>query len=347
MKTLSRLLCVVALGAAGFSVQATEPPARGKVLVLDNERTVEGDVERVGDVYHVRRTLGETVIPGERVLRLCASLEEALTFLRSRANLKDPDEHLRLAGWCHQHGLRAEALAEVQAAVRLRPGHEETRRLLDHLQQAAQASSPSGKPTLPNPAPAPSLAVDLTEEALGQFASRVQPILMNTCASCHVAGKGGSFQLTRAYDSTVLNRKTTEQNLAAVLAQIDFGQPQASRLLTKALSDHARTGQAPLKGRQAAAYRTLEDWVRLTLANNPHLGGDRTSPPPSLPKATNEEKTTVLPMPPKSEPARSESTEKAIFAEKTVGPGPADPFDPAVFNRQMHPQRTETPAPKK
>src|SRR5262249_24876583 len=219
----------------------------------------EGDVERVGDVYRVRRTLGETVVPGERVLRLCASLEEALAFLRTRANLNDPDERLRLASWCHQHGLRAEALAEVQEAVRLRPGHAETRRLLEHLKQAAKPPAPTTTSETELP-PSPALAVDLTEEALGQFASRVQPILMNTCASCHAAGKGGAFRLTRAYDTTVLNRKTTEQNLAAVLTQIDFSQPQASRLLTKAVSDHARTGQAPLKGRQAAAYRPLEDW---------------------------------------------------------------------------------------
>src|SRR5205823_13784667 len=124
---------VAPVGAA----DPVKPPATGQVLVLENERTLEGDIRRVGDQYRVRRTVGETWVPAERVQCLCATLEDAYAFLRGRANLQDPDEHLRLAGWCRQNGLRRQALAEVQAAVELRPGHEETRRLLAHLQQAA------------------------------------------------------------------------------------------------------------------------------------------------------------------------------------------------------------------
>src|SRR2546423_461335 len=124
MTTHMRLtLCVLAVAApAWLTVRAEEPSAAqttGKVLVLDTERTLEGDIERQGEQYRVRRTGtgtlggGEVWVQRENVLRLCETREDAYQFLRARANLRDPDERLRLANWCHQHGLRRQAIEEV------------------------------------------------------------------------------------------------------------------------------------------------------------------------------------------------------------------------------------------
>src|SRR5438105_14240595 len=88
------------------------PRTAGRVLVLENERVLEGDILRDGDEYRVRRSIGETCVPAETVLCLCANMEEAYRYLHARANRLDPDERLRLARWCHLHGLRAQALAE-------------------------------------------------------------------------------------------------------------------------------------------------------------------------------------------------------------------------------------------
>src|SRR5262249_56616653 len=100
----------------GGSLRAAGPgnAETGKVLVLDNDRTLEGDIERVGDRYRVRRTVGVTWVPADRVAGLCASKEEALAFLRRRTNLNDPDDRLRLARWCHLQGLRDQALVEAK-----------------------------------------------------------------------------------------------------------------------------------------------------------------------------------------------------------------------------------------
>src|SRR5215470_9273610 len=108
------VLTVVALAWA--ALPAAQPEAArttGKILVLDNERTLEGDIERVGDQYRVRRPVGELWIRGENTLRLCGTREEAYAFLRSRANLLDPDERVRLARWCHLQGLHGQALEEA------------------------------------------------------------------------------------------------------------------------------------------------------------------------------------------------------------------------------------------
>src|SRR5262245_22476564 len=274
--TIRLLLCAAAVAAPAWVVlraaEPAAPPSTGKVLVLDNERTLEGDVERVGDQYRVRRPSGgETWLAADKVLRLCASLEDAHAYLQSRANLRDPDERLRLAEWCHLHGLRQAALDEVTAAVALRPEHGPSKRLLSRLQQAA-ASAPAPAPAKESePEPTPLPPVELSAEAMCLFSTKVQPILMNACASCHASGRGGAFKLTRAYDDAGPGRRTVQQNAAAVLAQVNLERPQGSPLLTKAVTAHGSLAKAPLAGQQAAAYRTLEDWVRLTAGANPQL----------------------------------------------------------------------------
>lgn len=337
MKTsFSVLACAFWLVCGTGLPRAADPtaPAAGKVLVLDNERTMEGDVERVGAQYRVRRTVGETWVPGERVLRLCPDAPSAYNFLRERANLNDADERLRLAEWCRQHGLREQAVAEVREAVRLRPRHAPSVRLLAHLEQATPAPATAPKAADPEPEAA-AAPVDLTADSLGQFTARVQPILMNTCAGCHAAGKGGAFKLTRCYDFEGHNRKSTQQNLAAVLSQVNLKEPQVSPLLTKAVSVHGSLSQAPLRGRQAPAYRMLEEWVKLTLAHNPQLH-DTVTGAPAQPRGA---------APPKADAAFA--SDGAHAGEASTSPatapvragGPVDPFDPAVFNRQMHPDK--------
>jgi hypothetical protein len=358
---------------------AGRPPSlrKGKVLILKNEYTIEGDIERVGDRYCVRRKVGETWVPAERVLALVASLPDAYAYLRSRINCDDPDERLRLARWCRTNGLPQQALTELRAAAELRPSHVETRRLLRYWQQASAqrtGSDSDGGAAVANPStsfqkPADPPPIEVTTESLGLFATRVQPILMNTCARCHATGKGGKFQLTQVFADGLSNRRTLERNLAAVLAEINVNQPEASQLLIKAVSDHAHTGQAPLRDRQAAPYRTLENWVKRTVADNPHLreksvpvqnvgtreatqsmgtedGAKAETPRPRFgeapAKARGESQWGT-----EARPHAASSSSPAARPDKgTAMPAPAnggseasvDPYDPEPFNRKMHPE---------
>jgi hypothetical protein len=323
---------------------AASPPVAGKVLVLDNERTLEGDIDRIGEQYRVRRSTGETWLPAAKVLRLCATMDDAYAYLRTRANLRDPDERLRLAQWCHLNGLRQQAIDEVNAAVELRPEHAPSRKLLAHLQQTATASLPAAVTREAEPETAAAPPVDLNAEAMCAFSTKVQPILMNACAHCHAAGKGGAFKLMRAYDEAGSGRKTVQQNLAAVLAQLNAKSPQGSPLLTKALTAHGTMAQAPLKGKQAPPYRTLEEWVSKTMEANPQLR-DASAPTPAAaaPLPAGETVSAKTEAPPPNTPATSPAPAKAEApptppaAQKPEGP--ADPFDPMIFNRQMHPKK--------
>lgn len=395
MKTLIRF--VLGTGAVAVTVwgilRAAEPPKTGKVLLLENERILEGNIEREGDRYRIRRSMGETWLPCDKAVRLCENMEEAYKYLRNRANLRDPDERLRLGRWCQLHGLREQGIAEATAALEMKPNCAEAERLIRSLKRAAatESTTPVEPGRLPEAELAPpQLSMDLTLEALGLFSTRVQPILMNKCASCHISGKGGSFKLVRAFDDGIQNRRSTQQNLAAVVNQIHIEHWQSSPLLTKAVSIHGDQGQAPLKGRGEVAYRLLEEWVQLAVANAPpprEIGttfANNAAPlprsevvPASLspekdaaskvqwavdakekPKASTDtpvvegkdkpnaisDKDSKTSEVPTTKPATLDSKvvdeAKEIKPKETPKPAAAlDPYDPAIFNRQMHPGR--------
>jgi hypothetical protein len=338
-------LCILAVAATvGVRFLVAQPPSpatTGRVLLLDNDRVIEGDIERVGDRYRIKRPSGETMLPADGVTRLCASLEDALDYLRSRSALNDPDERLRLGKWCHLHGLHAQAVEEVQAAVEMRPD-QESRRLLRHLQQVTHLTSQAGMAPAEDSVSVP--ALDLCSDTTNAFCARVQPILMNACATCHATGRGGSFKLVRWYEDSGPNRLVTQQNLVAVLGQVNLERPKGSPLLSKAVSAHAALDKAPLQGRQSKAFHTLEEWVLATVDKNPQLL-DQLRPGP-LPAAEAAAQPKPLPPPaPVLEERPAQPVGQALPVVRPQPPtppqpaAPKDPFDPLLFNRQMHPNR--------
>lgn len=366
MKTALRSLSLLLLLAVPVGSLPAAPPAdtptTGKFLVLRNGRTLEGDIQLIddpngGSAYRVRHNSGETLIPANQVLRLFPDTEAAYHFLRTKANLNDPDARLQLAQWCLQFNLRTQAEEEASVALVLRPGDPEIKQLLQRIQQPPPPAV--APPTKPAPEPdAPLPAIEMTPEALGQFTHKVQPVLINACASCHAAGRGGSFILKRPSDIPSLNRQATQHNLAAMLGQLNYVQPGASPLLTKAVTVHGGSDQAPIKGgRQSVPYQTLEEWIRMTVASNPQLlqraGITPVAPPPPAPAPPEHQSAfaaakTESPSPtviafPNMVPAVAPPT--ATPAVKPPESSSGDPFDPSEFNRQAHPEREPAPKP--
>lgn len=387
MKTIIRhLVCVLTLLVACLIGLAQEvaPSSQGKVAILANDRILQGEIELVGKQYRIRRSIGESWLPAEQVRCLCDSLEEAFAYLLAQANLNDGDERLRLARWCHLHGLKQHAADEAAAAVRLRPDHVESQRLLKGMQRSLNSDLPSEQSkeeaepeTMPN--------LPYNASSLGLFVNKVQPILMNACARCHACGKGGAFKLARVYDEGGLgNRRTTQQNLMATLAQLNRERPSSSPLLTYALTLHGNADMPPLPARTAPAYRTLEEWVQQALAGLPRttaaapplvteaksvgvvqpplspvvatpstgtsaqtaVGGaswiaqwqppikDNSEAPKDQPKPTPVQ--AVSENQPPTDPAGTEFAQPRADTEAAPST-PVDPFDPLIFNRQMHP----------
>ncbi|MBY0230519.1 MAG: hypothetical protein K2W96_14635 [Gemmataceae bacterium] len=324
-----RNIIALVLGAAlAAGAPASPRAAAGKVVVLDNENTMTGDIERDGDAYRVRRLTGEVSIPAARVLAMCGSMEEAYAFLKCRANLGDPDERLRLSDWCRQHHLHAQALAEMEAAAKLRPEDARLRRIADTMRRGL------AKPVLP---PRPIRAdsrlprVDVDSATLAVFATKVQPMLMNACAGCHTGKRGGSFDLIRTHGGGLADRRSLDHNLAAVASHLDPRDPGRSRLIAKAITLHAEGMTVPpLHGKhQMEAARMLERWVRQAVANNPGL---QAPPAPVAPPAAM----AVVPAKPtvfgEGRPV-APPMEKPMEASK---PGSEEPGSPDDFNKENH-----------
>jgi hypothetical protein len=162
---------------------------------------------------------------------------------------------------------------------------------------------------------------------------------MNACARCHSSADNTSaFRLERSHGIGLANRRAVQENLAAVLAQLHLSQAERSPFLIKSVSAHGATTEAPLRSREVPAYRTLEDWVRLTLANNPQLQ-DVIKPPPVMAAAAPREtpkKAAIEEEPARTVPGSASPTKTA--AEEAAAEQPESEYDPKIFNRKFHPQ---------
>jgi len=238
---------------------AAGPPQLGiRFLLLESRQLVEGEIEQVGDSFKVKRDGGETLIPVDRVMAICIDKAGAFRVLSEKTDPKNAEQRLKLAEWCHNNGLTKEAVAEARAAVELRPNSPIATRLMQYYEQSAATRKPAFQPEKPvtaEPATLPEM-VDCSPEALRHYCTRVQPVLMNSCAGCH--SSTAKFHLERVYSDTTNPRWQTFQNLAATMALIDRAKPAASQLLQKALTAHGNSVAPPLRDRGTPAYQILE-----------------------------------------------------------------------------------------
>lgn len=279
MIPISRLLTIV----LGFfvvllaSLTADEPRPPHRVLVLANEATLVGQVEQEPTGYVVTNETGETRVPTRSVLRVCERMEDAYAFLKSRANLRDADERIRLARWCWSHDLLDQARAEADAATRLNPRSTEGQRLLKTLETAEPAkrevrpaavevTAAADRPATLRPVAEHTYA----PETLQAFTRKVQPILFNGCGlgSCHGGVKKHGFELQRPFGYGSVPAHMTRQNLVQTLNLLDKQDPAHSPLLRKALEQHGGAARPPFVGKDSTAYQTLEAWVRETCGAN-------------------------------------------------------------------------------
>jgi hypothetical protein len=348
----------------------------GHVLVLDSDRTLDGDIERVGEQYRIHRGTGETWIPASKDSQLCDSYEDAYQLLRRRSNPDDCDEHIRLAQWCRDHELKKQAVAEARLALAIQPDSGDGKRLLAMLQQV---SIDTGKPTHPPSGDGRESSsvfplVDVDPDSLTNFIANVQPIFINACASCHGPQHTGTFKLVRVAEfKGVKSRGDSLKNLSAVLWQVNPQAPELSPVLTKARLAHGDQIAAPLNAKtHAVALQTLQDWVKDTVEKNPllpqqlgmspavdaHLTSTPSRPAvevpplPPEPRASGELLQVVAVKLPATGPTSPPSAPTPTGPPKSSGAPPTntpeatpsavepvDEFDAAIFNRQFHPDK--------
>ena len=239
MKATLYSLSVLLLAAMAATAQ---PASATRILVLDNENLLEGEITRIEAGYQIRRASGgDLVLPNKRVLAVVGDRKAAFSVLAERANLRDADERLRLARWCAANELPSEALTQARAAVRMRPGFTAAERLLASLELAVQspatkvdAAVVQAKAETPGrEAVAEIPVVDYNSESYPLFASRVNAILTNACAICHARDDVKTFRLTR-----LGGRSGATKNLLAALPHVNPKDPGASAILVKSVTPH-------------------------------------------------------------------------------------------------------------
>lgn len=319
MRTIWRFFWVVpvlALGSGLFHALAQDflAPTKGTVLIMKTERTFEGEIQRKGREYILRLDKdSEITFKADNVLRLCQDWDEAVTFMKKRAALDDPDERLRLAEWCYRNHLLEYARNEAKAALDMRPQDSKAKQLLEIFER--EIANPPKQADAEPPAKSSTPQIDISQESLTLFTTKVQPILLNNCARCHSGGRGGDFQLHRANDGG--QRSATQRNLAAVLGQLDVDRPQLSPLLLKAVNLHGNQTQAAIRGKKTTTFETLQTWVDHYLENNPQARDHE----PALPRNSGRDKGFGGTTPMKSSPELPANTGTLLYKANRNLPG--------------------------
>jgi hypothetical protein len=352
MKTLSPglFVAVLALGAAVVlhAQDAGKERGRGKVLLLKNGHAMEGEVEHIGQQYCIRRGPSEIWIASDKAARLCADWDDAFRHVQSLIKPDDANDRVKLARWCHLNRMNERALEQARKALELQPTHADAKQIVTTLERAKlePVKKPAAPPIVvaaPKMEPAPT--VDVTSETMISFTTKVQPILMNTCATCHANGQGGAFVLDRVYDAT--QKASSSRNLAAVLSQVDLERPAISPLLVRAITPHGGDSLPAIKSRDAKPLQAMQQWIEQTVAKNPQLKDYRAvakKPVQSEPIGFASQGTVraARPEPKSGTPPKTTSPVTPVKEAPPAGQAvatPTDDFDPVIFNRHFHANR--------
>lgn len=361
MKPFSLLLAAAALVAgAGFLLRAQEfgsDRPKGKVLLLKNGHAMEGDIERLGTQFCIRHGTSEVWLNADKTVRLCTDWNDAYNYVQTLIKPDDANDRVKLARWCHLHKLTDKALEQARKALELQPGNAEAKLIVTTLERSIQASP---KPAIPlsSPvvtAPKADATVDVASETLVNFMTRVQPILMNTCASCHSTNTAGSFRLERVGEGA--QKAASQRNLAALLPHVDLERPASSPLLVRATTAHGGAAHPALASRDAKPLQTIQQWIEQTAAKNPHLKSDRVlaktlvkGEPTTF--ATQGAVVRAVPPEPKAKTPAKTPPSKTPVVGSTADPTPRpqmqpvrvepDEYDPAIFNRHFHGSRMQS-----
>jgi len=251
---------------------ASTPPQEkaesAKVLVLKSWRVVKGLIRPRGDGYVINHQTGRMFVGSSQIWVMGIDLADAHQKMRESIQTITPDVNMQLAAWCSSQQMWGTAKQELLDALHQDPFRDEAKQMLAKVIRAQEmAAAPSGKNT--------SNAVDssmhagfaLPRRALGglssglarDFTRRIQPLLSNTCSSCHQADSGRKFVIQALNKGS--NSTLAEQNLAAIIEQLDSSNVAESPLLVYATKAHGGMKTAPFHGRLARQYYTkLHQW---------------------------------------------------------------------------------------
>jgi hypothetical protein len=352
------LLCAVgALADNPEPLDETTEATEGVLIMRESGAVVSGRISLADGLYTVEGPHGKMQLFASQVRMRCASLMDAYTRLHElTVKHQSADSHVKLARWCVTNFLDKEAIQELNAALDLEPQSYDAQRMLKTLKESLNSDRKwlQDQKPVENARPARSDAPAVDDAAtLGglslsqalQYTRRIQPLLVKSCAStgCHTRDSENGFQLFHVFPGKKSNRHASEQNLAAVLEQIDLKKPASSRLLSVPRGKHGRNSRPVFSGpRGQEQFAELENWV-LDVARNVsrrttagEIDGTRKSQTRQAAAAGSDTASAradardpFAGKPASVTPFRGERKERTMSDSSDI-----DPFDPSGFNRQ-------------
>lgn len=296
-------LSVSRLHAQGIPLPAVGGPAppTESVVVLRNGEVLRGQVVEERDRYRLQVRGGELSMRRSDVDVVARSLDDAYELKRSKLAAQDVEGRLELAAWCLRQELLGYAAAQLGEALALEPTHPRLALLDRRLQQAlSQTTQHSAETASSSPAESNAVsalsnpAIEATQsqstatrrsapdyvkvetvaelermvralppDAVEQFTTNLQPLLVNGCATaaCHSPGDKSGFTLLRLPRQRSASRRYTQRNLYNVVKLVDFKQPAESRLLEIAREPHGPLNVPAFGEQRSQQYRQLVRWV--------------------------------------------------------------------------------------
>jgi hypothetical protein len=272
MKSMLGIICaLMVFGGAYGAWCVAAPPYRPQpgVLVLKNGRVLEGSILREGDRWLV--TLGDQSnhlrIPVADVELACRDLTDAYLQKRARLRGEDAKPHLDLAEWCIRNKLLDRAADELMAAMAIDPHDRRAVEVEQKLKFALPAAKPGPRPVYRVPLTQEEIAREikvLSREAQEEFATAIEPMLLQNCATsgCHGPGSKSEYLLVRPPAKNHNRLRETQRNLHATLRQIN---PDGeSRLVTMPQAPHGNAKAAVFDKHDQRLVQQLSAWVELT-----------------------------------------------------------------------------------
>jgi hypothetical protein len=266
-----------------------------RYVLLTNGQIIKGTVSEDAKEFLVGQRFGVMRFPKKRVAGAFDSLRAAYEFQVQQLPDRDCEERMKLARWCLNVKLHAEAKEQLQKVLELSAKHPQALAMLFTMEQAAAVAAqrqhdPEVKQTgadeiaeshpgaldsaviqkaqrrlnimgmpvifdLPTP-----LAIKRTQE----FINFVHPLLQAYCVKCHDGNYQGEFQLVPTKNRADRTQDALRVNLDATLRIIDQENPAKSELLSASLRPH---GNGPRKrsifpGANDKAYQILSAWAQ-------------------------------------------------------------------------------------
>lgn len=258
----AKYLLSLAAWLALSSLGVAQMPAVHRAILLDDFSIVEGHTLHVGTIFRVTDGERTRTLSQNHVLFEAANVEEVYQFVLGKMDVTTVAGAAQMAAWCDKNAMYDRAIGHARSVLASSPNDAvllESIRKLEVKASRVVVKKPALQATQATAAlPANE---DLSTEATLSFGTKVQPLLMNLCASCHTQKTDESaFKLQRVREG-YSDAEATATNRKVVAKHISRANPSASPLLEMLVKSHGGQKFAAVANRNHPAYRNLEAWV--------------------------------------------------------------------------------------